>query len=45
MDLCDIKDVVEIIDSTMGSQSFNLQVEEEELIKKTENKGPTLKPE
>lgn len=39
MDLGDIKDVTEIIDRTMEAQSFHWQVEEEELIKKTENEG------
>lgn len=40
MDLGDIKDVVGIIDRTVGSHSFNGQVEEEP-NKKTENEGST----
>lgn len=44
MDLGDIKDVVGIIDRTVGSHSFNGQVEEEP-NKKTENEGSTQRPE
>lgn len=41
----DIRDAAEVTDRTMGSQSFNWQVKEEELIKKTESEGLTYMPE
>lgn len=41
----DIRDAAEVTNSTRGSQSFNWQVKEEGLIKKTESEGLICTPE